>query len=825
MKTNFSKINRHERVNSASTLLRHNNNNEAGERVRFMNLINYKSQTANEILTKKAKEFQNLKSGERHTKLYGLAMAAYYAGYDTQDSLQAYLLGVYDQCVGGADIADVTATVKKIISNAGISQSEIGTATNKTPKKMTDAKKIAEVHTPFWQKWSEEILKSSLNIPFVDNVPKADLDAARVEVVESILGDMHDSFFFVGNKKSDKQDNSYIANGYNASILELSPLYCPNPLTEKMRKKEKCKHVNYLVLEMDEAMAPLKAAANSDAGMEEFLNQQIKLWIYLKNKLPVKSLVYSGNKSIHALIAVDTTVEELDAKRQELINVYSELHFDTANIDAVRKTRMPFGIRYFAEGENGTLQDIDNAKYLAKLASGFGLEAKTARDKLAEMQIDVKNMKIVARLQDCLFWEHDIEHISLDKYINKLQDIVNEFLPSSENKFEQALERHEFLPMTQKNFEDYLKFKNYKIYTDEITRMPMFQGFPIDNPNTVTNQILDDWHALANKFPAAEKVKLCVDQALAANHINSVLEWLENIEWDGTSCLDTIFEILHLHDDLSKTLLKKWLVQCVAMLENGKDNQYGIDGVLTLIGKQGDGKTSFFRKLVPTGKQKDWFAEGRSLDTENTDSRRQLTKGWIMELGEVDSTTKKEQSSLKALLTASVDEIRKPYQVYAETTYRHVSICASVNKEEYLRDETGNRRWWSVKISEPIALDSMNKLDIEQLWAEIKHIWDNSDKEKQDAFRLSGEERILLEERNKEQREDAGYEDRIRFKFNFEADKSAWKWLTLEQIASMLLEGNVNRTEKTVINRSLIALKLEHKKPHNIQQYLLPPLR
>ena len=789
-----------------------------------MNIITHKTQTAEEFLAKKANAFQKLKSGERHNALYGLAKAAYHAGYDTQDSLQTYLLTVYDKCSGCTDIADIAATVKKIIANAGVSD-EVGTVTSKSPKKVADAKKIAAAHQPFWEKWSNEILKSSFNVPFIDDVPKADLDAARKEIIDSILPDMNDTFFFVGDKKSDKQENSYITSEYNASILELSPLYCPNPLSAKSRKKEKCKRVKYLTLELDEALAPLKVAANSNAGMEELLEQQIKLWIHLKDKLPVKSLVYSGNKSIHALIAVDATVEELDAKRQELINVYSELHFDTANIDAVRKTRMPFGIRYVAEGENGTLRDIDKAKYLAKLASVFGPEAKTARDKLAELGIDTKNMKNVARLQDCLYWQQNIEHISLDKFIAKLQDIVNEFLPTYDNKFEQAAERHEYLPMTQKHFEDYLTFKGYSIYTDDITRQPVFKGFPVDNPNTIANQILDDWHELANKFPAADKIKLCIDQTLAANHVNGVLEWLDAIDWDGTSRLEDIFKILHLYDNFSKTLVRKWLVQCIAMLENGKDNQYGIDGVLTLIGKQGDGKTSFFRKLVPSSKRKDWFSEGRSLDTENTDSRRQLTKGWIMELGEVDSTTKKEQSSLKALLTASVDEIRKPYQVYAETTYRHVSICASVNKEEYLRDETGNRRWWSIRITQPIDLDAMNQLDIAQLWAEIKHEWDNSDKEKQDAFRLTAEERTKLEDLNKGQREDVGYEDKIRNEFNFGADKSLWRWLTLEQITNILLEGRGSRPEKTIIKRSLTALGIDHKKPQNIDNYFLPPSR
>lgn len=779
---------------------------------------------ADVILQKKEEKFKKLNSGERHNKLYGLAVAAYYAGYDTHESLRTYLLSVYDQCSGMADAADVESTTKKIIANAGGEISASIKATNITTKVTKDIFNLAAKHKNLWQKWCTEILTKPLSISDCGNFGKKELDAMQVEAVEAIVGDMTDAYFFIGNKYSDKDSYSYVTKGYNTSRLDGAPLFCPNPLTAKSRKKANCKHVHHLVLEMDDVLKPLTAEANTAAGMDEAMKQQLHLWTHLMPKLPVRSLIYSGNKSIHAIIAVDTTLEELEHKRQELAAAYAELHFDIANIDAVRKTRMPFGVRYFVQGEDGALIDYDTAQNLSKIASGYGDEAKDARDKLKNLKIDTKNIKCVGRLQDCYYYNPQIEAISLNEFIQKLKNIANEFLPTSANIFEQALERHDTLPMTQQNFDAYLQYKNYKIYTDDITRLPVFKGFAVNNPNSIANQILDDWYSLSEKFPPVEKVKLCINQTLASNHVNSVAEWLATIQWDGHSRLPDIYSILHLADDFSKILVKKWLIQCVAMVENGENNPYGIDGVLTLIGKQGDGKTSFFRKLIPCAKQKDWFAEGRALDTENVDSKRQLTKGWIMELGEVDSTTKKEQSSLKALLTASVDEIRRPYQEYADTTYRHVSVCASVNKEEYLRDETGNRRWWSVKISVPIDLAAMSELDIAQLWAEVKNIWDNSDKIKQDAFRLNYDERLQLEEINSCQREDAGYEEMIKNKFDFAKPTETWERLTLEQICEKLFPYSLKVPEKRMLSRSLEALKIEITRPHNKKHYMMPPI-
>ena len=315
-----------------------------------MKLRNFKNLSVEDGLCRKAEEFTKLKSGERHNKLYGLAMTAYYAGYDTLESLKAYLLSVYDECSGGADVEDVESTTKKIIANAGGDITEMTKSSSAKKKSNVDAKKNAEKHKEYWLQWCHAILQHPITVSNEGDLSDVELEAKRKEAVSSICGTMKDSYYFMGDKRTDRQENSYITDGYNPGILEYSPLFCPNPLSAKNRKKSNCAHVNYLVLEMDEAMAPLTSPANTEAGMEELVEQQLHLWDALKDKLPIKSITYSGNKSLHALIAVDTTVDELEVKRQELVAAYTELHFDVANIDAVRKTRMPWGFRYFAQG-------------------------------------------------------------------------------------------------------------------------------------------------------------------------------------------------------------------------------------------------------------------------------------------------------------------------------------------------------------------------------------------------------------------------------------------------------------------------------------------
>ena len=144
---------------------------------------------------------------------------------------------------------------------------------------------------------------------------------------------------------------------------------------------------------------------------------------------------------------------------------------------------------------------------------------------------------------------------------------------------------------------------------------------------------------------------------------------------------------------LEQTYLKKWLHQCIAMALNDEEAPYGADGVLVIQDEQGAGKTLLFSRLAV---YPDWFAEGVSIDLNNKDSIIQSTGCWIAELGELDSTLKREQSALKAFLTSSRDTYRAPYARTQTRKPRRTSFCATVNPKEFLNDETGSRRFWVI---------------------------------------------------------------------------------------------------------------------------------
>lgn len=229
------------------------------------------------------------------------------------------------------------------------------------------------------------------------------------------------------------------------------------------------------------------------------------------------------------------------------------------------------------------------------------------------------------------------------------------------------------------------------------------------------------------------------------NKYNPVLDALETLVWDKVDRLPELFNVLGIHesDRLSKTLIYKWLWQCLSLARNKlTDDQaaYGADGLLVLIGKQGIGKTSFFRKLAMS---QDFFYEGKHLDFRDKDTLIRASSAWITELGEIESTLRSDIEKLKAFITDKTDMYRRPYGHGDLHLARHTSFCATCNNTKFLIDPTGNRRFWSVPVNQ-IDLGSLNDLNVTQLWAQVDELTRGNCQ----GFRLNQEEQAALSARN-----------------------------------------------------------------------------
>lgn len=255
----------------------------------------------------------------------------------------------------------------------------------------------------------------------------------------------------------------------------------------------------------------------------------------------------------------------------------------------------------------------------------------------------------------------------------------------------------------------------------------------------------------------AEKISsfLTVIAFKEENEYNPILEAINSTTWDGHDHLVDLYSLMCIepNDQLSKDLLRKWLMQCYCGLYNTLESPFSLDLALVLVGKQGYGKTRIFEKLALSRK---YFGEGVTLDPRDKDSRIQATSFWITELGEIGSSMKKEVNALKAFISNSTDVNRPPYGRTAITYPRKTSFCGTTNDMTFLVDETGNRRYATIKLPDYAFIDIKSKefkeLNPLQLWAQIATIVNetiNNGGSYASAFRLTKEEQAALDERNK----------------------------------------------------------------------------
>lgn len=258
---------------------------------------------------------------------------------------------------------------------------------------------------------------------------------------------------------------------------------------------------------------------------------------------------------------------------------------------------------------------------------------------------------------------------------------------------------------------------------------------------------------------------------------------LHERSWDHVDRFPVVYEILGITDKNYQSLIRKWTIQTIAVLFNSDDTPVTAEGVLVLQGKQGIGKTQFFRHLAI---KDSFFKGGATLDMTNKDSLMSATKVWICELGEIDSTTKKEQSALKAFLTEQTDRYREPYARCETVRPRRTSFCGTVNPQDYLRDETGNRRFWTIPI-EKIDLKRIFELSPEwyaQFWRQILTIYKRNPK----GYLLTENEKDFINRNNQQYEQLLFGEDEFLTCADFQTDKALWKWPTAAEIAKALNE-------------------------------------
>lgn|GEM_PF-2912134 len=278
-----------------------------------------------------------------------------------------------------------------------------------------------------------------------------------------------------------------------------------------------------------------------------------------------------------------------------------------------------------------------------------------------------------------------------------------------------------------------------------------------------------------------------------------VQHYIVSREWDGQSRLPVLLETLAVeskYEEMKKRFVTKWLVSAVAAVF---EENFSAQGVLILQGQQGIGKTRWLSRLFSGVMES--FIEGVFLDPKDKDCILGFISKWAIEIGELGATFRKADiDRLKAIITQSKDEVRKPYARSHSTYARRTVFCGSVNDFMFLVDQTGNRRFW------PIACESIeydHDIDMQQLWAEVYETMYS----KGYIWWLNREDEMILTEYSQDFVQVDPFEEMIDSVFNFKEPESTWEFMPLMDILKRL-ESSFHNTNFSKYDTRKIAAVL-----------------
>lgn len=199
---------------------------------------------------------------------------------------------------------------------------------------------------------------------------------------------------------------------------------------------------------------------------------------------------------------------------------------------------------------------------------------------------------------------------------------------------------------------------------------------------------------------------------------NPVAQWITSQPWDGHARFPDLVATVQTRPTFDRglwaLLLRRWLISAVAAAV--KPSGFWSKGVLVFQGAQSLGKTAWFRALL-SEELRGLVKVDATINPDNKDSIISAVSHWLVELGELDGTLRKADiARLKGFISQDVDQFRRPYARAEEKFQRRTVFFASVNPEQFLADDTGNVRWWTVPVE---GLHYEHGIDMQQLWAEV----------------------------------------------------------------------------------------------------------
>ncbi|MCY9733135.1 virulence-associated E family protein [Paenibacillus alvei] len=227
---------------------------------------------------------------------------------------------------------------------------------------------------------------------------------------------------------------------------------------------------------------------------------------------------------------------------------------------------------------------------------------------------------------------------------------------------------------------------------------------------------LQHWFAKVYGINSAKTIQNAFTEVVHMNTFHPIKTFVESAEWDGVQRAERLFVTYLGAADTHyiRQATRKMLLAAVARLYHPGCK---FDQMLVLVGPQGAGKSSLLAKLG-----REWFSD--SLRTfENKEAGEHLQSGWIFEIGELSAMKRTEVEEVKAFLSKTEDRYRVAYDRQVSEFPRKCVFFGTTNTRDFLRDATGNRRFWPVEVVPERAglshWEHLNDEEVRQIWAEV----------------------------------------------------------------------------------------------------------
>ena len=219
---------------------------------------------------------------------------------------------------------------------------------------------------------------------------------------------------------------------------------------------------------------------------------------------------------------------------------------------------------------------------------------------------------------------------------------------------------------------------------------------------------------------SVQNIKDGIATVAYTERFHPVREWLQTLQWDGVPRLNKW--LMHVLAETPETLSEPmaeyltlvgryWLLGMVwRVMEPGCKFDYAP----VLEGKGGLRKSTMVEILAV---RSEWYSDTKFDLSRGKEAYEQVRGKWVYELGELSSFSKADVNDIKAFISSKVDNYRVSYGETAQAFPRQCVLVGSTNDRKYLRDRTGNRRFWPVPVRHVIRTEWLERRR-EQLMAE-----------------------------------------------------------------------------------------------------------